>query len=49
MEFAEAVRIVEKAQKEPKNLTFEEGMSFGLASSILAFEYIKVRDRIAPA
>lgn len=49
MNFAEAVRLVEKALNNPKNLTDMESMNMGVATAMLAREYVKVRDRIMPA
>lgn len=49
MEFIEAVRLVEKAINDPKNLTGMEAMNMQVAAVMLAREYLKVRDRIIPA
>lgn len=49
MNFSEAVRLVEKALNDPKNLTDMEAMNMGVAAAMLAREYAKVRDRIMPA
>lgn len=48
MDFAEAVRLVQKSMDKPKELTGEEAMKLNQANSILAVEYIKVSLRIMP-
>lgn len=49
LSFEQAVALVEKALNTPDNLSGEEAMNLQGAVWMLAEEYLRVRDRIAPA